>query len=126
MASRRHETILLVEDEEGVRRFAARVLESAGYEVLAVADAAQARSLLEVHRGSIQLLVTDVMLPGEGGPDLARAFEESRPGVGILYLSGYGAADLEQYLDAGSHLLQKPFTPEALTGKVREILGRPR
>ena len=119
------ETVLLVEDEPGVRRLAIRVLEKQGYHVLSADNATAA---LGVARSSspIDLLITDIVMPGRSGPDLAAQLVAERPGLKILFMSGYSERRL---LDAnqgvGGAFLQKPFTPSVLAQRVRECLDRP-
>ncbi|HEX8938778.1 MAG TPA: PAS domain S-box protein [Candidatus Limnocylindrales bacterium] len=119
------ETILLVEDEDGVRELARIVLERQGYEVLAAADATGALELAAAHSGRIQLLVTDVVMPGLSGPELAARLRALRPEATVLFLSGYTeeVAGRGVHLAEGGGFLAKPFTPEALARKVREVLG---
>jgi CheY-like chemotaxis protein len=111
-------TVLLVEDEEAVRRLASLVLRSAGFAVLEAADALEAALIAETHRGAIALLLCAVSLPGVGGLYLARSLAAARPGLKVLLTSGHevGAAD-------GMGFLRKPFTGPALLAKVREALG---
>jgi len=121
------ERILLVEDEPSVRRHLQRALEREGYRVRAVADAAHALALAERPGEAIDLLVTDVVMPGMSGPALAARLAAQRPGLRILYVSGYVEDVLAPRggLVSGSAFLEKPFTPEALAQKVREVLEVP-
>ncbi len=123
-ASPGSETILLVEDEEAVRRLAARVLASRGYEVLAASGAAEAGRLWERDRESIRVLITDVVMPGRGGRELARQLLEENPDLIVIFISGYTDSPVvdRSVLGRGTAFLQKPFTPEALTHKVRQLL----
>ncbi len=118
------ETVLLAEDDEAVRGFARRVLATAGYTVLEAADAEAVASLCKTHPGPVHLLVTDVVMPGLGGRELAARVTAVRPGVRVVYLSGYTPdAVLRHGVEqATAAFLQKPFTPGALTAKVREVL----
>jgi len=118
------ETILVVEDEEVLREVARRALGAAGYEVLTAADADGALRLGAQYAGDIQLLLTDVMLPGMNGVRLARELRETRPAVKVLYMSGYtdDAITRQGPLDAETQFLSKPFTALGLTWKVREVL----
>ncbi len=111
------ETVLLVEDEEEVRGLAREILETAGYVVLEARDGAEAITASAAHAGPIDLMLTDVVMPRMGGPDAARHLAPTRPGMAILYMSGY-AEGVELPADA----LEKPFTPEALTRAVRDRL----
>jgi two-component system, cell cycle sensor histidine kinase and response regulator CckA len=121
------ETILLVEDEDAVRELAREVLQAGGYTVLEARHGHQALEIAETHRGSIALLLTDVVMPGMDGPGLARRLTAIRPGVRLLYVSGYAdrVAESGDGLPAAA-LLHKPFFPATLAGKVREVLDGPR
>ncbi len=118
------ETILLVEDELPVRRLARAILESHGYAVLEADGAERALELVQHHSGALDLLLTDVVMPKMGGSDLAMLVHGLRPEVKVLYMSGYtDDAIVRQGLVAeGSRFLQKPFTPDALAAKVRDVL----
>jgi len=118
------ETVLLVEDDESVRRLAATVLGQAGFTVLEAGDGAEAVRVAEGHDGPVHLLVTDVVMPGMGGRELAGQLAGSRPGVKVLYLSGYtdDAVVRHGVLEDHVRFLQKPFTPATLTRAVREAL----
>jgi PAS domain S-box-containing protein len=120
------ETVLVVEDEEPVRRMAARTLSSRGYRVLEAADGVQALAR-EPEWGPIHLLVTDVVMPGMGGRELAAALLARRPGLRLLYISGYTDDEVTRrgLLDAGAPFLEKPFEPEGLARRVREVLEAP-
>jgi CheY-like chemotaxis protein len=121
------ETVLLAEDEGAVRALARSVLEAHGYAVLEAADGAQALHLGALHAGPIHLLATDLVMPGAGGRELAERLLALRPGLKLLYISGYADAAVVRHgvLEAEAIFLQKPFTPEALARKVREALDRP-
>lgn len=117
-------TILVVEDEEEVRALARDVLEMNGYRVLEALDVADATRLTQTHPGPIDLLITDVMMPGASGPELARRLRVHRPGLRVLCMSGYPES-LDQRIEgeAGwTAWLQKPFTPDVLMQKVRDCL----
>ena len=117
------ETILLVEDEEQVRSAARDILKRAGYHVLEAPNAGEALLLCERHRGEIDLLVTDVVLPHASGPELAARLRVLRPRMKLLFVSGYGAALAEHDLRDGEVLfLRKPFTSTSLTTNVRRAL----
>jgi PAS domain S-box-containing protein len=118
------ETILLVEDEESLRKLANMFLQDNGYQVLGAADGAQALQVARQHTGPIHLLLTDVVMPGINGRVLAERLAPGQPGMKILYMSGYTDSFIAGHgvLEAGSHLLHKPFTEETLTRKVRELL----
>jgi PAS domain S-box-containing protein len=122
------ETILLVEDEDGLRDLAADVLQMHGYTVLAARDGDEALGIGERHHGRIDLLMTDVVMPHVGGHELARRLLERRPDVRVLYMSGYtdDAILRDRLNDAEVAMLCKPFTPNSLARTVREVLdGRP-
>jgi CheY-like chemotaxis protein/anti-sigma regulatory factor (Ser/Thr protein kinase) len=115
-------TVLLVEDEESVRHVLVRELRLAGYTVLEAADAREALPLGEHYTEPIDLLVTDVVMPGMKGPDLARKLLRARPDMRVLFISGYSEAiTLEG--NGQPNLLRKPFSPAELTQKVGETLG---
>ncbi|HEX4600630.1 MAG TPA: response regulator [Gemmatimonadales bacterium] len=118
------ETVLLAEDEQLVRVLARRVLEQAGYRVLAAAGGAEALALAERHTGPIHLLLTDVVMPEMNGRELMRQLLARRPDVRVLYMSGYADEAIARHgvLDPGTAFMQKPFTPGALTRKVRQVL----
>ena len=118
------ETILLVEDEEAVRGLTRRCLESSGYTVLQASNAEEALPIAASHAGRLDLLLTDVIMPGASGPELALRVLELRPGTRVLYVSGYTDLSMasQGVLDDGAFFLQKPFTPQTLARKVREVL----
>jgi PAS domain S-box-containing protein len=122
-----YETILLVEDESNLRRLAREYLELQGYHVLEAAEGATAIQISKVHEGPIHLLLTDVIMPGMNGRELAQNITSARPETKVLYMSGYteDAIGHNGTLDAGITLLQKPFSLPALKGKVREMLDTP-
>ena len=117
------ETILLVEDEDVVRALTQRVLERCGYTVLSCANGADAVDLAGAHAEPIHLLLTDVVMPGLRGHEVAEQVVESRPDIKVLYMSGYAdQALLDAAAIAGSALIEKPFAVEALARRVREAL----
>jgi two-component system, cell cycle sensor histidine kinase and response regulator CckA len=118
------ETILLVEDEANLRYLARQFLEKQGYKVIEAADGAVAMQIAVAHEGVIHLLLTDVIMPGMNGRELAQRIAEIRPNVKILYMSGYteNVVGHDGTLDAGVRLLQKPFNLRDLKSKVREVL----
>jgi CheY-like chemotaxis protein len=113
-------TVLLVDDEGGLRRVLGIVLRNAGYEVLEAADGHEALRLAEAHAGVLDLLAADVRLPGMGGPELAARLLTLRPGLKVLLLSG---DDVPAGAPGGVAFLGKPFAPDALVAKVGEVLG---
>jgi CheY-like chemotaxis protein len=123
-AKRGQETILLVEDEANLRRLARQYLETQGYKILEAEDAAAALQIVDGHKGSLDLLLTDVIMPGLNGRELATHVSNQLPNVRVLYMSGYAenAIGHDGTLDAGINLLQKPFSLPALRDRVREVL----
>ena len=121
------QTILLVEDEQMVRNLLREMLESCGYRVLAAEDGRDALSICESYQEPIHLLITDVVMPGMGGRELADRLAAVRPEVRVLYMSGYTDNVIVHrgVLDERMNFIQKPFTLEMLLPKVREILGEP-
>ncbi len=126
--SRGGETVLLAEDEESVRTLTRVVLEMHGYTLLEAGDGEEAVRVCGEHEGRIDLLISDVVMPGLGGRELADRVAAMRPGLRILYLSGYtdDAVVRHGVLQAETAFLQKPFTVDALACKVREVLDGPR
>jgi two-component system, cell cycle sensor histidine kinase and response regulator CckA len=122
------ETLLVVEDQEYVRRLAVRCLRELGYTVLAAGSAEEALDVAAAHEGPIHLLVTDVIMPGMNGRVLAHNFLLHRPAAKVLYISGYTDDVFVQrgLSNAALELLDKPFTPEVLGQRVRDLLGRAR
>ncbi len=118
-------TILVVEDEASLRDVTQRILERRGYKVLAAADGETAVQLANDHPGPIDLLLTDVIMPGMPGRDVAKNVTQVRPGIGVIFVSGYAQPILtsEGRLDDGVTLLEKPFSETALIGKVMDLLG---
>ena len=118
------ETVLLVEDAAPVRTLARKSLESCGYRVLDAADGRAALELSARHAGGIDILVTDVVMPGMSGRELAERLAPLRPAMRVLYTSGYtdDAMVHQGVLRSGVAFLQKPFMPESLARKVREVL----
>jgi len=118
------ETILLAEDDPMLRPLTQALLEKLGYTVLAAANAEEALGVAGRHGGRIHLLVSDVVMPGASGRELARRLSASRPDTKTLYVSGYTDDAIVHHgmLEPGLHFLQKPFTPAALARRVREVL----
>jgi two-component system cell cycle sensor histidine kinase/response regulator CckA len=123
-ASRGSETILVVEDEEMVRKLVVETLRIEGYQVLEASGPEEARCICKVQSGPIHLMITDVVMPKESGHTLARKLGRLRPLMKVLFMSGYtdSAVVNSGVLDSENEFLQKPFTPGALTRKVREVL----
>ena len=123
--TRGSETVLLVEDQEDVRRLARRVLEGRGYTVLAASNGDEALDVVAQYPHRIHVLVTDVVVPGVNGRELARRVTASRSDVKVLFVSGYTGEAVHQrgLLEPGVAFLQKPFTADVLARKVREVLG---
>ena len=118
------ETVLLVEDELGVRQLASAILKLHGYRVLEAADAKEAIKVAQQERGPIHLLLTDVIMPLMSGRELVEQIRPLRKDIRIIYMSGYTDDVLAYRGDLGPDInfLQKPFAPEALTKKVRDAL----
>jgi PAS domain S-box-containing protein len=121
------ETILVVEDEGAVRELTVRILQRIGYHVLTAATGAEAIEISQAHAGHITLLLTDVVMPSMSGTQLAEALLAARPGLKVLYLSGYTEKTVAHHgvLDPSVDFLPKPFSRESLAKKIREILARP-
>jgi nitrogen-specific signal transduction histidine kinase len=118
------ETLLVVEDDDALREIATSVLRSAGYTVLAAASGAAALEIAAQHQGSLQLVLTDMVMPGMGGRELATRLTEIRPDIRIVYTSGYtDDAILRRHaLEASDHFLSKPYTVVELTRRIRKVL----
>lgn len=118
-------TILVVDDEPAVRSLVRSILAAQGYRVVEAEDADAARHLAGEGSRAIDLLLTDMVMPGVSGTALARELMTTRPDLKVLFMSGF--ADPTRFgadrLEHGSHFLQKPFKPATLTAKVREVLG---
>ena len=120
------ETVLLVEDEAGVRYLSRRILERSGYLVLEAANGDDAERLFAEYAGRIDLLVTDVVMPGCGGPELVRRLRRAAPALRVLYMSGYTeqSAAHQTGIDCGAPFVEKPFTGADFARHVRETLDR--
>lgn len=119
-------TVLVVDDAEGVRQLVRRVLARAGYDVLTARYPTEALRLGQQHAGLIDLLLTDAVMPQMQGRELARRLVGLRPGMRVLYMSGFPShapAGASGSAAPGEAFLEKPFTAEALVRKVREVLG---
>jgi CheY-like chemotaxis protein len=119
------ETVLVVEDAGELRELARRLLERQGYTVMVAANADEALQLFEQHP-SIDVLLTDVVMPGLSGPELTRQLVERRPTLKVIHMSGYtdDASVQDTMLGPGIAFLHKPFSPETLGQKIREVLDR--
>jgi CheY-like chemotaxis protein/two-component sensor histidine kinase len=124
-ASRATGTILLVEDDEAVRRVAVRILRDVGYTVFEAKSASEARRICQERGSSIDLLLTDVVMPDVRGPELARELSLAHPQLRVAYMSGYSgeAVANESAVDAGLPCIEKPFSPASLAERIREILA---
>ena len=123
-------TILLVNDETDVRATAREILEGQGYKVLEALDAEEAVRVAATHQGPIDLLLTDVVMPGASGQDLAMLLGLQRPDLRVLYMSSFAIikgqrqfTEVENGLELGVPIILKPFTAERLTEKVQEVLA---
>jgi two-component system, cell cycle sensor histidine kinase and response regulator CckA len=119
------ETVLLVEDEDGVRQLARDYLQTNGYSVIEAPDGHTAVELAAMHQGPIHVLMTDVVMPGISGGELAQRIAKMRPDIKVLYMSGYTDQSVVHHgiLESDAVLLQKPFTMATLASKLREILA---
>jgi two-component system cell cycle sensor histidine kinase/response regulator CckA len=122
------ETVLVVEDNDAVRVAICRILRRAGYHVLEADGPSDAKQKCEQRGGSIDLLITDVVMPQMSGPELAQELSALRPGMKILFMSGYSGNAITRHgvLSEGVMFLQKPFTPASVTHTVREVLSAPK
>jgi len=126
-APRPRGVVLLVEDEPSVRRVTLRMLESRGYPVLLAETPDEAMQIAAAHAGAIDLLLSDVQLPGLDGPELARRLREQRPGLKVVFISGYTREEAIANApdDPTCEFLQKPFTPKQLEDMLARILAAP-
>ena len=122
-----NETVLVVEDQTEVRRLVSAALGSFGYRVLEAGSGAEALALAERHAGPIHLLLADVIMPGLSGKEVAQQLAPLRPATKVLFMSGYAEDVIAHHgaLERGVAYIAKPFTPDALAAKVREVLGVP-
>jgi len=120
------ETILLVEDEETLRKLAHQILSTYGYQVLDAASGDEALSLSRQHQGTIHLLLTDVIMPAMSGREVAARLLEGRPETRVLFMSGYtdDAIVHQGVLEHSANFIQKPFAPDSLASRVREVLDQ--
>jgi hypothetical protein len=123
---RGHETVLVVEDEQGVRSLIVQILRGHGYHVMDASDALAGLQVAETYLEEIQLLITDVVMPHSSGHELAEQIRVKRPGIRVLYISGYTENTVVHHgvMDSEIEFLPKPFTFEALLARVREVLDR--
>jgi CheY-like chemotaxis protein len=119
-------TILLVEDEESVRRLARRILEGVGYRILEAADGVEALAVAKAWRGELDLVITDVIMPAMSGQELSSRLRQDTPDLRILYVSGYTDDAILQHgaLLPNTAFLQKPFTPVTLVQRVAQVLRK--
>ncbi len=120
------ETVLIVEDDPSVRNMARKILKKNGYRVIETGDPREALKLWEQNMGTIKLVLTDVLMPGMGGPEMAELIRRQDPGTKVIFMSGYteDAVALHDIREKWEDFLQKPFTPGALSKKVRDVLDR--
>ncbi|MBN1808253.1 MAG: PAS domain S-box protein [Planctomycetes bacterium] len=120
-------TILVVEDEEGIRELSIEVLSDCGYTVLQARDADEALEVCRKHKGAIDLVLTDVVMPGMSGKGLADPLARDHPSMKVIYMSGYSDGVMAQrgVSNSGVQLIQKPFTPASLSREVRKAIGEP-
>jgi two-component system, cell cycle sensor histidine kinase and response regulator CckA len=117
-------TVLVVDDEEAVRRLACRMLTWTGYQALEATHGREAIATIEQHAGGIHLVLTDIKMPGMNGRELGRQVEQRWPGKPVLYMSGFASEVFQGgLLEVGAPFLAKPFTQEDLASKVRGLLG---
>ncbi|MGB8048516.1 MAG: ATP-binding protein [Pseudolabrys sp.] len=120
------ETILIVEDDDGVRQYASEILRDLNYQIIEAKDSATALRLLDADK-KFDLLLTDVVLPGKNGRELANEVERRRPGTKIIFMTGYSRNAIVHHgrLDPGIELIPKPLTERVLARKIRQVLDRP-
>ncbi len=116
-------TILLAEDEALLRELGQTILTQAGYTVLTVYRRDELNSLLQSHAGTVDILLTDVVMPEISGQELVTLVRARWPNIRVIYMSGYSSDDLTD-IDPNAAFLQKPFTPAELMAKIRKVIGR--
>ena len=118
-------TVLIVEDDAGIRELSAKILGRCGYEVLVASGGDEAREIVERHDGTIHVLLSDVVMPGMNGPMVADMLTRMRPGLKVVFMSGYTDDAIVRHgvMERDVPFLQKPFTPERLANKIVEVLG---
>jgi CheY-like chemotaxis protein len=119
------ETILLVDDEQSVRAIVLKILQRAGYKVLEAENGDAALRIAESHPEKIDLLVTDMFMPGLRGPEVAARLAGARPGLRVLFMSGYADQDSRTGVPAGANFLNKPFSGSDLAKTVEAVLKGP-
>jgi len=119
------QTILLVDDEESVRGIIRKILRRSNYAVLEAASGEAALKLAEAHKGTIDLVITDMFMPGMRGPEVAQKLGMKRPGLRVLFMSGYADQDLKTGVPAGANFLNKPFSGAELAKTVEAALKGP-
>jgi DNA-binding response OmpR family regulator len=119
------ETVLLVEDEQAVRSLASRILSMNGYKVVEARNGEEALQRFKEISTSIHILVTDVVMLGMSGPELAKELSSTNAGLKVLFLSGYSENEMKTYFENGAEIsfLPKPFRPRDLLAKIREVLN---
>lgn len=117
-------TILVVEDEQGIRELVREVLTNAGFQVLTAANGEEALRTVEAHGGPVELVLTDLIMPGVDGLQLARRLRTLQPGLKVVLMSGYGEDRIDEAggLEGEASVLEKPFTGPKLLAKIRELL----
>jgi two-component system cell cycle sensor histidine kinase/response regulator CckA len=119
-------TVLIVEDDPGIRELSAKILTRYGYTVLSAEGGDEARQIAERHDGIIHVLLSDVVMPGMNGPKVAQMLTRMRPGLKVVFMSGYSGEDVARHgvcEEDDVPFLQKPFTPERLANTISEVLG---
>ncbi len=116
------ETILIIEDQEALRELTAHILKTAGYNVLQAADGYSAITLNRQYESTIDLVLCDVVMPGLSGPEAIKLIKHDRPGLKILFVTGYAERSIFPMSELGTHVLSKPFTPDTLFRMVRQVL----
>ena len=119
------ETILLVDDEQSVRAIVHKILQRSGYNVLEAENGEAALRIAELHPEKIDLLVTDMFMPGLRGPEVAAKLAQTRPGLRVLFMSGYADQDSRTGVPAGANFLNKPFSGADLAKTVDAVLKGP-
>jgi DNA-binding NtrC family response regulator len=119
-------TILLIDDEESVRSIVKKILQRAKYEVLEAKDGTDALRVAAAHLGKIDLVITDMYMPGLRGPEVVASLVPTRPGLRVLFISGYAGEGIARTnVPAGANFLQKPFSGKELAATVQTVLSGP-